>query len=288
MAEHRRVETLLVVVLCFAAIFIERSTSRHVGSCVGCHGDKRDGDSLSALSRFWTKVQAAMIDAEKQLGMEKKTTEDSSVNDVIGAQQSRLAADKSANTQPVANDARRLSEAGIIANLTARVAALEQTMAAAVSEGKRLESEVTELSSLPQVEREPTLPRHLRRQVEHLEENIGVIEMKLEDERDKVRRYEEELALVIGKQTSLEEKLEHLESLIAFRTLVPRENKPRHKKSSRSHDSHWSPSGHREDASQGAVREEKVILEEDPKDLEDFYDYDEYDYDSTHEARGQR
>ncbi|XP_035668267.1 uncharacterized protein LOC118410599 [Branchiostoma floridae] len=291
MAERGRVETFLVVVLCFAAIFVEPSDSRHVGSCVGCHGDKRhDGDNLSALSRFWTKVQAAMIDTEKQLGMERKTTaEASSVNDVTGSQQSRFAADKGANTQqPLANDSPR-SPDGIIANLTTRIAALEKTMADAVSEGERLESEVTELSFVTEEGREPPLPRHLRRRVEHLEENIGVIEMKLEDEKDKVRRYEEELALVIGKQTSLEEQLQHLESLIAFRTLVPRrEGNQRHKKSSRSHDSLWSPSGHRGDVSQGAVRDEKLTLGEDSADLEDFYDYDEYDYDLTHEAREQR
>ncbi|XP_019615379.1 PREDICTED: uncharacterized protein LOC109463108 [Branchiostoma belcheri] len=285
MAEHtRRAQSLLVVTFCLVAIFIDQSTSRHVGSsCVGCHGDRQQGDDdLSALAKFWMKVQAATIDAERQLGMDRKAAEASSVNRaVIGAQQGRSADDRRANTRPIADD----ESVGIIADLTARVAALEKKMADAVSEGERMESEVTELSSVTDG---PPLPRHLRRHVEHLQQNVGTLEAQLEYEQDKIRRYEEELALVIGKQTSLEEKLEHLESLLSFRSLVSRGNNARHKKSSRSHDSLWSPSGHRGDISQGATREEKVILEQDPTDLEDFYEYDEYDYDYTHEAKGQR
>ncbi|XP_078667746.1 uncharacterized protein LOC144909571 [Branchiostoma floridae x Branchiostoma belcheri] len=287
MAEHtRRAQAFLVVTLCLAAIFIDQSTSRHVGSsCDGCHGDRQQEDDLSALARFWMKVQAATIDAEKQLGMDRKTAEASSVDRVvIGPQQGRSADDRRANTRPVVND----ESVGIIANLTDRVAALEKKMADAVTEGKMMESEVTELSSEGAGRDPPLPPRHLRRHVEHLQQNVGTLEAQLEYEQDKIRRYEEELALVIGKQTSLEEKLEHLESLLSFRSLVPRGSNARHKKSSRSHDSLWSPSGHRGDISQGATREEKVILEQNPTDLEDFYEYDEYDYDYTHEAKGQR
>ncbi|CAH1252766.1 Hypp1009 [Branchiostoma lanceolatum] len=203
MASERHLGScMLLVSLCFAAtVFSDPATTRHRHSeaCANCISGDEGGGKVTTLKVFWDEIKSAVKDVEVEIATKRKEGK---------------WVDKS-DPKEVKINAKNMKKTKVsgswsaVARLSARVSRLETNMSLVLDQNHFLRSEVANLSAQMggskgqgQGKR-----RHLRNNMEHLEESIGYVEMELDNERSKMNRYQTELSTIAVRQVELESKM---------------------------------------------------------------------------------
>ncbi|KAI8507911.1 hypothetical protein Bbelb_141510 [Branchiostoma belcheri] len=239
---ERKVTVAVAVFLFLGQVACSSATAleRLVGGCddVGCSSTATlENKNNATLVEFWEKIKNAVESTKRELGVSRDQEEAGHVSHHLVAKIVRkLLGDQTVRRYIVESELGRVNES-VVAALTSRISKLEFDMSHAMAENEELKSQVVELraemtkeldGSDDDEEEHAGIDQHggghhhdgrhvggkstgrLKSRVAGLESTLAGLQWELVAERNKVGRYEEELASLAVRQEELQVRLEEL------------------------------------------------------------------------------
>ncbi|XP_066271377.1 uncharacterized protein [Branchiostoma lanceolatum] len=232
--------TIFVAVFLFLGQVACSPTSvfeRLAGGCddVDCSSTTALESKNATLMQFWEKIKSAVDSTKRELGVREQQETSHVSHHLVAKIVRKLLADETVRKYIVESEMGRVNES-VVAVLTSKISKLEFEMSHAMAENEELKSQVAEMRAEMTKELDTGSDdddgeragiehqngghhdgRHvggksgrLKSRVAGLESTLADLQWELVAERNKVGRYEEELASLAVRQEELQVRLEEL------------------------------------------------------------------------------